>query len=69
MRDRQSIENAFKYHQADPVQQAIMADIREKLLAVALMIHENTPASREQSLALTHLEQAGFYANAAIVRN
>lgn len=36
---------------------------------LAYMICQNTPTSREQSLALTNLEQAIFWANAAIARN
>jgi len=36
---------------------------------LAIDIIQNTPPSREQSLAITHLEEAIFYANAAIARN
>jgi hypothetical protein len=36
---------------------------------LAYHIKAETPASREQSLALTHLEDAVFWANAAIARH
>lgn len=36
---------------------------------LAKLINDKTPASREQSLALTHLEDAVMWANAAIARN
>ena len=36
---------------------------------LATFIVENTPESREQSLALTKLEEAIMWANAAIARN
>ncbi|MGP3782344.1 Acb2/Tad1 domain-containing protein [Paenibacillus sp. 1A_MP2] len=36
---------------------------------MAELIDEQTPKSREQSLAMTNLEQAVFWANAAIARN
>lgn len=43
-------------------------EIRSTFLAVAMGLQQNCPASRELSLALTHLEQANLYANAAIAR-
>jgi len=61
----------FTYHAPKPeLQQAeryekirgMAKDYAKELLAL-------TPESREQSLALTHLEEAVFWANAAIARN
>jgi len=43
--------------------------MRDDAKSLAFFIVKNTPPSREQSLALTHLEEAIFYANAAIARN
>ena len=42
---------------------------RTLLLDVAVEIGNLTPASREQSVALTKLEEAMFWANASIARS
>jgi hypothetical protein len=42
--------------------------IRSKSLALAVFICKSCPDSREAALAITHLEQAMFFANAAIAR-
>ena len=43
-------------------------EIRGLAAAFAVVLSQLTPATREQALALTHLEQAVMYANAAIAR-
>ena len=63
------IENDFTYHAPKEDQTARYQAIREKALKFAYFLLASTPASREQSLALTHLEEAVFWANAAIARN
>ncbi len=64
------INNNFTYHPPKgPEQVKKYEDMRESCKALALEIVEKTPASREQSLALTNLEQVMFWANAAIARN
>ena len=45
-----------------------MAQIRGDALSFSTLIVELTPAGREQALALTNLEQAVMWANAAIAR-
>ena len=45
------------------------ADVRQACLDAARTIVINTPACREQSSAITKLEEAMFFANAAIARN
>jgi len=42
---------------------------RETAIETARIFLENCPASRERSLAITHLETALMYANAAVARN
>ena len=63
------LENDFTYHPPKGNQQARYEDIRSQALAFAHEIARMVPESREQSLALTNLEQAVFWANAGIARN
>lgn len=63
------IEHNFTYHAPKPGQPEKYTELRNKAKELALMIIESTPSSREQSLALTQLEQAVFWTNAAIARN
>lgn len=43
--------------------------IRDAVKLAAVTVCENSPPSRERSLALTKLEEAVMHANAAIARN
>jgi hypothetical protein len=63
------IERDFTYHAPKGDQVERYQQLRDKAKEFALLIVELTPYSREQSLALTHLENATFYANASIARN
>ncbi len=63
------IENNFTYHAPKPGQPEQYEKLRAKAKEFAYLIAELTPESREQSVALTHLETAVFWANAAIARN
>lgn len=63
------IENNFKYHSPSADQPERYVFLRDEAKKLAYNIVKNTPPSREQSLALTNLEQAIFWANAAIARN
>jgi len=63
------LERDFTYHAPQEGQPVRYEMIREQAKRFAIMILTATPASREQSLALTNLEQAVFWANAAIARN
>jgi hypothetical protein len=63
------VENDFTYHAPLPGQPERYTQLREKAKELALLIVDLTPSSREQSVALTLLEQASMMANAAIARN
>jgi hypothetical protein len=63
------IESRFTYHPPKPGQVERYAAIRDKAKEFALFLVANTPESREQSLAITHLEDAVYCANASIARN
>jgi hypothetical protein len=65
----QDIEKRFTYHTPFGDQAERYQEIRDLAKKLAYLIAEKTPDSREQSLALTNLEQAVFWANAAIARN
>lgn len=65
----QQIENNFSYHSPKEGQPAKYEAIRAKAKELAVLIDKQTPKSREQSLAMTNLEQAVFWANAAVARN
>jgi len=63
------IENDFTYHAPQGDQPKRYEALRAKAKEFALVIAGLTPQSREQSLALTKLEEVAMWANAAIARN
>lgn len=65
-----ALAHRFQFHPADSQNtQEAHQKVREVCLEAAVHIVEVTGAqSREQSLAITHLEEAMFWANAAIAR-
>jgi len=69
MPDAQDITNRFTYHPPKGDQPQRYDTIRAAGLVLAKCIALKTPPSREQSLALTKLEEAVFWANAAIARD
>ena len=64
-----TLNNNFMYHppQGDDVKTYEM--VRSGAKALALFLNTACPDSREKSLAMTKLEEAVFWANAAIARN
>lgn len=66
---KKQLENMFTYHSPKGDQPERYVMLRDKAKDLAYTIVTFTPPSREQSLAITHLEEAIFYANAAIARN
>lgn len=67
--ERGDLVHRFTYHAPHSDQPARYEAIRQEALNLAQTITSLTPASREQSLAITNLEQAVYWANAAIARN
>lgn len=63
------LRKRFTYHKPFGDQPERYELLRNKAKDLAFEICHATPMSREQALALTHLEEAIFYANAAIARN
>ena len=67
--DQIELEERFTYHEPKGDQLDRYQEIRKQAYELALTIASLTPRSREQSLAITNLEQAIFWANAGIARN
>lgn len=67
--EKADIDNRFTYHAPTEDQTVKYELIRNSAKHLALLIATKTPGSREQSLAMTKLEEAVFWANAAIARN
>lgn len=63
------VANRFTYHPPKPDQLPRYEELRDRGRSLAEHIVRLTPPSREQALALTHLEEAIFFANAAIARH
>jgi len=63
------IRHNFTYHAPTPEQISTYETLRQQGKILALFINELCPPSREASLALTNVEQAIFWANAAIARS
>lgn len=63
------LENRFTHHPPSGEKIKAHEAIREDCKRLAYTLKNNMPPSREASLALTNLEQAMFWANAAIARN
>ena len=66
---KKRLENDYVYHSPKDDQPERYQYLREAAKFFAIAILQNTPSSREQSVALTLLEQVTFEANAAIARN
>lgn len=63
------LDNAFTYHPPKDDQAQRYTTLRNSAKLLAHEIATLAPESREQSLALTKLEEAIMWANAAIARN
>lgn len=66
---KDDLANRFTYHAPHGNQAERYEDLRAHTFVLAQLIVETTPSSREQSLALTKLEEVVMWSNAAIARN
>lgn len=65
----EELMNRFSYHEVKAGQPERFDGIRMKGLVMAMEVEGSCPDSREKSIALTKIEEAVFWANAAIARN
>lgn len=65
----EQIINNFTYHKPIGTQPERYDSLRAEARTLAFKIQTHCPESREKSLALTKLEEAIMWANAAIARN
>lgn len=59
----------FQYVQPTEEQKALMQKFRDKYEALSAELKAEVPASRGLSLALTKLEESGFWLNKSITKN
>lgn len=65
----QDLNNRFTYHPPMPNQIGKFENIRKNARWMVTLFTQMCPKSRELSLAITKIEEAVFWANAAIARN
>jgi hypothetical protein len=66
--DAADIDNRFEYHPPDEARALQHQAVRGSLEDTAHALNILLPEGREKSLVITHLEEAMFWANAAIAR-
>lgn len=66
--EENDIKNRFTYHAPKEGQPVIYEAIREQARQFAMYLNTAVPESREKSLAITHLEEVVFWANAGLAR-
>lgn len=64
----EELTTRFTYHAVKGTQSQRYVAIRDKAKELAQLILDSSPESREQSLAITALEQCVMWANAGIAR-
>lgn len=70
MRDLRDVEEAFEHsppRTPDEIQQHV--EVRNECKVLAVQLYVMLPECPERTLAIRHVEQAMFYANAALARN
>lgn len=69
MLDDDELRRRFTYHPPRPGQPEVYRELRDAAHDLARLFVEHAPKSRELSLALTNVEQAVMWVNAAIARH
>lgn len=63
------IENRFNYHAPNDTKRKLHEEARAAITDLAKLFNQIIPVSREAALVQTKLEEAMFWANAAIARS
>lgn len=63
------IDHRFTHHPPTAIKVERHESVRADAKALAHRLNETLPEGREKSLAITHLEEVVFWANAAIARS
>lgn len=66
--DDKDLLNRFEYHKPDAGKATRHEEMRMAMHEAALVVETRCSEGREKSLAITKLEEAMFWANAAIAR-
>lgn len=69
MTDLADLHRRFNYHKPDAAKGVLHQTVRDAAKQAAYDFSAILPEGREKSLALTKLEEAMFWANAAIARD
>ena len=69
MIDSRDLDNRFTYHAPKEGQPEVYEAIRAAGRQLAELVNEKVPDGREKSLAVTHIEDAVMWANAALARH
>ena len=66
--ERSELDSRFGYHKVSGDKMTRHESIRSVLREAAVTVNDLCPDGREKSLAVTHLEEVMFWADAAIER-
>ena len=66
---RFDLDRLFDYHRPSGEAQTLHGETRQVLKELAGFLDRQLPEGREKSLAMTNLEQCGFWCHAAIARD
>jgi hypothetical protein len=69
MQALERLHSNFDHHPPDGEKAAVHEVVRAIVKSAATHLHGILPEGREKSLAMTKLEEALFWANAAVARN
>lgn len=67
--EQSELQNNYQYHAPDENKVRKHEQVRKTVYVAADYLNKNLPDCREKSLALTKLEEATMWANAALARN